>query len=89
MAYAYAPSVSKSFITSFYLLSVAAGNLFTAISTRYLPELIGEPSSTSYFLFFAVLPLLLAAPIALAVRAIEENHQHEHPSQKDEHGTPV
>jgi POT family proton-dependent oligopeptide transporter len=75
MAYVFAPRVSKSFITSFYLLSVAGGNLFTALSTRYLPGVIGEPSSTSYFLFFSALPLLLAAPMALTVRTIEAHHQ--------------
>jgi POT family proton-dependent oligopeptide transporter len=71
MTYAFGPRVSKSFTTSFYLLSVAAGNLFTALSTRYLPHLIGDSSSTSYFLFFAALPLVLALPIAQTARALE------------------
>ena len=71
MTYAFGPRVSKSFTTSFYLLSVAAGNLFTALSTRYLPHLIGDSSSTSYFLFFAALPLVLALPSAQTARALE------------------
>jgi POT family proton-dependent oligopeptide transporter len=71
MTYVFAPRVSRSFTTSFYLLSVAAGNLFTALTTRYLPHIIGEPSSPSYFLFFAALPLLLAVPIVRTTRALE------------------
>lgn len=72
MAYTSAPKVSKSFSTSFYLLSVALGNGFTALCSGYLSPLIGSPSSSSYFLFFAILPILVTLPAFVLCSRVEE-----------------
>jgi POT family proton-dependent oligopeptide transporter len=71
MAYVNAPGASKSFATSFYLLSVALGNGFTALCSGYLAAYIGATASTSYFLFFAALPLLLTIPAGILSGRIE------------------
>jgi POT family proton-dependent oligopeptide transporter len=71
MAYTSAPRASKSFATSFYLLSVALGNGFTALCSGYASPLIGSPSSSSYFFFFAILPILVALPVFMLSARID------------------
>jgi len=58
IAYTQAPRISTSFVTSFYLLSVALGNGITALYNALCAQTFGGPDSVSYFLFFSSLPLL-------------------------------
>jgi POT family proton-dependent oligopeptide transporter len=58
IAYTHSPRVSKAFVTSFYLLSVALGNGFAALYNGALTGTFGSPDSVSYYIFFALLPLI-------------------------------
>jgi POT family proton-dependent oligopeptide transporter len=58
IAYTHAPRVGKSFVTSFYLLSVALGNGFAALYNGALTDAFGSPDTVSYYVFFACLPLV-------------------------------
>ncbi len=59
-SYTQAPKVMKSFILSFYLLSVAFGNLFTAgfAHFNHLPNGESRLSSVQFFIFFTILVLV-------------------------------
>jgi POT family proton-dependent oligopeptide transporter len=58
LTYTHSPRVSKSFVTSFYLLSVSLGNGFAALYNGYMTQTFGGPETVSYFVFFAVLPVV-------------------------------
>jgi POT family proton-dependent oligopeptide transporter len=65
LAYTHAPSVSKSLVTSFYLLSVALGNGVTAGVTAIFERLALAPDSALYFTAFALLALIATVPVGL------------------------
>lgn len=65
LAYTHAPSVSKSLVTSFYLLSVALGNAVTAAVTALFERLAFTPDSALYFTAFALLALIASVPVGL------------------------
>jgi POT family proton-dependent oligopeptide transporter len=62
LAYTSAPTTRRSLMTSFYLLSVALGNGVTALIVGPLRDLVGAPSTSGYFYFFAALPLVALIP---------------------------
>ena len=62
LAYTSAPTTRRSLMTSFYLLSVALGNGVTALIVGPLRDLVGAPSTSGYFYFFAALPLVALVP---------------------------
>jgi POT family proton-dependent oligopeptide transporter len=71
LAYTQAPKVSTSLVMALFYVGVAAGNGITAFVNGALGELVGGPSHVSYFVFFAVLPLLGCVPIGWCARALE------------------
>lgn len=56
-AYTQAPQASASLVTALYLVSVAVGNLWTALYNGALTSLLGGPETARYYLFFATLPI--------------------------------
>ncbi|QQS30567.1 MAG: POT family MFS transporter [Sphingobacteriales bacterium] len=64
-AYTQAPNQLKSFVMSFYLLSVSAGNLIAAFVNGYIqnPDGSHKFDDVTYFLFFVGLALLSAIAI--------------------------
>jgi POT family proton-dependent oligopeptide transporter len=60
-AYTSGPRFSRSFSTSFYLLSVALGNAVTAACATFVPPLLGF--SSLYFLFYSGLAILCAGAL--------------------------
>jgi POT family proton-dependent oligopeptide transporter len=61
-SYTQAPRTMKSFVMSFYLASVALGNLFTSAVNFFIenPDGTSRLAGASYFWFFALLMLLTA-----------------------------
>ncbi|HON08651.1 MAG TPA: MFS transporter, partial [Verrucomicrobiota bacterium] len=61
-SYTQAPREMKSFIMSFYLLSVSAGNAFTAFINYFIrnPDGTSKLAGASYYNFFAFLMLITA-----------------------------
>ncbi len=66
-AYTQAPNQLKSFVMSFYLLSVSAGNLIAAFVNGFIQNPDGTPkiNDVTYFLFFVGLALVSALAIFL------------------------
>lgn len=64
-AYTQAPNSLKSFVMSFYLLSVSAGNLIAAFVNGFIEKPDGTAiiSGVTYFLFFAGLALITAVAL--------------------------
>ena len=63
LAYTHAPEASRSFVTSFYLLSVSLGNLLTALVVGPLKNAVPGPTTPQFFFLFAALSLVVAPPI--------------------------
>ena len=70
LAYVHAPAVSKSFVTSFYLLSVALGNGVTAALTKLLASLACPPDTPLYFALFSAMALVSAVPVAWSMKRL-------------------
>lgn len=70
LAYTNAPTTRRSLITSFYLLSVALGNGLTALIAGPFSGLIGEPSNSRFFYFFAVCPLIVLVPVWILLKSV-------------------
>jgi len=76
-SYTQAPERMKSFVMAFFMLSIAAGNLFTAAVNFFIQNDDGSSklAGADYFLFFTVLMLLTALVFAVMVRFYKtENH---------------
>ncbi|MDX9755317.1 MAG: POT family MFS transporter [bacterium] len=76
-SYTQAPNKMKSFVMSFYLLSVSMGNFFTSFINSFIQNADGTSKleGSSYFLFFMVLMLL--ASIAFVIVSLfykEQTH---------------
>jgi POT family proton-dependent oligopeptide transporter len=71
LAYTQAPRASASLVTSLYLISVAFGNLWTALYNGSLAALLGGPETARYYLFFAVLPIVASLAVRWTVRSLE------------------
>jgi POT family proton-dependent oligopeptide transporter len=73
-AYTQAPPVMKSFVMSFYLVSVAAGNLFTGAVNFFIqnPDGTSKLAGADYFWFFSVLMLVTAVAFAVTSRHYRE-----------------
>lgn len=73
-AYTQAPPVMKSFVMSFYLVSVAAGNLFTSAVNFFIqnPDGTSKLAGADYFWFFSVLMLVTAVAFAATSRHYRE-----------------
>lgn len=69
-AYIQAPKLLKSLVTAFFMLSVAAGNLFTGAVNFFIQTAGGSPrlAGADYFWFFAGLMLATAVLFALTGR---------------------
>ncbi|MGD8310334.1 MAG: POT family MFS transporter [Chromatiales bacterium] len=69
-AYTQAPKRMKSFVMSFFMLSVAAGNLFTSGVNFFIrnPDGSVKLEGVDYYLFFTVLMLVTALLFALVAR---------------------
>jgi len=68
LAYTHAPSASKSFVTSFYLLSVALGNGVTALVTGLFAKGGIGPDTVVYFASFSVMALIGIVPLRWSLR---------------------
>ncbi|PSJ76859.1 MFS transporter [Sphingobacteriales bacterium UPWRP_1] len=76
-AYTQAPNSLKSFVMSFYLLSVSAGNLIAAFVNGFIenPDGTAIISGVTYFLFFAGLALVTAVALFVySTRYSEEKY---------------
>ena len=65
LAYTSAPSMSRSLVTSFYLLSVSLGNVITAVVSGPMSPLVGGPEAPLFFFVFSVLSLGAGIPVWL------------------------
>lgn len=65
LAYTSAPTVSRSLVTSFYLLSVSLGNVITAVVSGPCASIFGGPESPSYFYLFASFSFIACVPVWL------------------------
>lgn len=70
LAYTQAPRKMKSFVMSFFLLSVAAGNLFTSAVNFFIrnPDGSVKLAGADYFGFFTAMMLLTALLFTIAAR---------------------
>jgi proton-dependent oligopeptide transporter, POT family len=73
-AYTQAPKQMKSFIMSLYLLSVSAGNAFTALVHRFIENADGtvKLQGAAYYNFYAVLSIGCVAVWILVARRYQE-----------------
>ena len=73
-SYTQAPNTMKSFIMAFYMLSVAAGNLFTSAVNFLLqtPEGVSRLSGAAYFWFFTAVMGVTALLFLIVVRYYRE-----------------
>jgi POT family proton-dependent oligopeptide transporter len=71
LAYTQAPETSNSLVMALFYVGVAAGNGVTAFVNGVLGDIVGTPNTVSYFVFFAILALLMCVPIARCTRALE------------------
>ncbi len=62
LAYTSAPAMSRSLVTSFYLLSVSLGNIITAVVSGPMAPLVGGPESPVFFSVFSGLSLVACVP---------------------------
>jgi POT family proton-dependent oligopeptide transporter len=69
-SYTQAPPVMKSFVMSFFMVSVAAGNLFTSAVNFFIqnPDGTSKLAGADYFWFFSALMLATAISFAVASR---------------------
>ncbi len=71
LAYTQAPRTSASLVTSLYLISVAFGNLWTALYNGGLAPILGGPETARYYLFFAALPIIASVAVRSAVKSLQ------------------
>ena len=73
-SYTQAPARMKSLIMSLYMMSVAAGNLFTSLVNRFIQNEDGTSkwTGTTYYAFFALLMLTAAIAFLAVVRFYRE-----------------
>jgi POT family proton-dependent oligopeptide transporter len=71
IAYTQAPKSSTSLVTALFYIGVALGNAITALVTGTLEDVVGGPSSTSFFVFFTLLALLMSIPIGRCAHNLE------------------
>jgi len=73
-SYTQAPPTMKSFVMSFFLVSVAAGNLFTSAVNFFIqnPDGTSKLAGADYFWFFSALMLATAISYAVASRHYSE-----------------
>lgn len=86
-AYTQAPNSLKSFVMSFYLLSVSAGNLIAAFVNGIIenPDGTTKISGVTYFLFFVGLALATAVALYIySTRYNEEKYLQNAPEVKGE-----
>ena len=69
-SYTQAPHRMKSFVMAFFLLSVAAGNLFTSLVNFFIQNEDGSSklAGADYFLFFTVLMFVTAMVFSIVSR---------------------
>lgn len=75
LTYTHSPRVSKSFVTSFYLLSIALGNGVAALYNGCLAGVFGGPETVSYFTFFAALPVIASLGAWMVLRTLRAEWQ--------------
>lgn len=76
-AYTQAPRHLKAIVNSFYLLSISAGNLFTALVHAVIanPDGSSKLHGASYYVFFAILAIATSVIFAfVALRYQEQNY---------------
>jgi POT family proton-dependent oligopeptide transporter len=73
-SYTQAPPTMKSFVMSFFMVSVAAGNLFTSAVNFFIqnPDGTSKLAGADYFWFFSLLMLATAIMFAAASRHYPE-----------------
>jgi POT family proton-dependent oligopeptide transporter len=73
-SYTQAPPAMKSFVMSFFMVSVAAGNLFTSAVNFFIqnPDGTSKLAGADYFWFFSLLMLATAIMFAAASRRYPE-----------------
>jgi POT family proton-dependent oligopeptide transporter len=71
LAYTQAPRASTSLVTSLYLISVAFGNLWTALYNGWFASALGGPDTARYYLFFATLPIVASVAVRWTVTNLE------------------
>ncbi|MGX2040594.1 POT family MFS transporter [Methylocaldum sp. MU1018] len=73
-SYTQAPPTMKSFVMSFFMVSVAAGNLFTSAVNFFIqnPDGTSKLAGADYFWFFSALMLATAILFAIASRHYPE-----------------
>jgi POT family proton-dependent oligopeptide transporter len=71
LAYTQAPRASASLVTSLYLISVAFGNLWTALYNGWLASVLGGPETARYYLFFAALPIVASVAVKWTVKTLQ------------------
>ncbi len=79
-AYTQAPRTMKSFVMSLFMLSIAAGNLFTSAVNFFIrnPDGSVKLAGADYYAFFTLLMLVTAVAFALAARLYRgETYIHE------------
>lgn len=74
LAYTHAPSASKSFVTSFYLLSVSLGNGVTALVTSLFAKVGVGPDTVVYFASFSAMALVAILPLRWSLRRLAAAH---------------
>jgi len=78
-SYTQAPKKMKSLIMSLYLLSIAMGNLFTALVNRFIqnPDGTSRLAGASYYNFFAAVMLVTAVAFILVAMNYKERRDPE------------
>ena len=73
-SYTQAPKTMKSFIMAFFMLSVAAGNLFTSAVNFFIQNEDGSSKlvGADYFWFFTLLMLLTSVIFLFVIRNYSE-----------------
>ncbi len=76
-SYTQAPERMKSFVMAFFMLSIAAGNLFTSAVNFFIQNEDGSSklAGADYFLFFTVLMLMTAILFAVLARFYTDERQ--------------
>lgn len=86
-SYTQAPRTMKSFVMAFYMMSIAAGNLFTGAVNFFIQNEDGSSklAGSSYFGFFTVMMLVTALLFLVVARYLREKTylQEEQPEPSD------
>jgi POT family proton-dependent oligopeptide transporter len=70
LSYTQAPRTMKSFVMAFFMMSIAAGNLFTSAVNFFIqnPDGSSKLEGADYYLFFMLTMLVTAILFVLAAR---------------------